>query len=588
VKVVNKAWVLWLSILCFYSAKAQQNEPPLERSISIIIANEPLDEVLKRISQQGNFSFSYSSKAFDSKKKISLSVTNKTVRETIELIFEGAVQYKQKNNYIIITKAPVDEVVVSGYVVDEATGKRLKEVSIYDPVSLRSAITDEYGFFELPVEKASAEQLRLAIKKNNYTDTLVVVPAKRSSFQNISLNIDKDKWRAFADSVDSKMNRLWTWTKRSVASINLRNIRDTLHRTWQVSLVPFVGSNHALSGNVVNDYSFNILGGFSAGTSIMEIGGLFNIDAGDVQYGQAAGLFNVNAGKTKGVQFAGLANVGMDSVDAIQFAGLINSNLGSSRGVQMAGLANVAMGSYEGAQAAGLFNFTLRDVEGTQVAGLFNTAIGDMKGGQVASLFNINGGTIRGSQVAGLINMANTVEGTQIALLNIADSIKGVPVGFLSFVNRGYHTIEVSADEVFPVHVAFRTGVRKFYNIFTAGFLPESADSVTWSFGYGIGTLPRLSKKFSLNIDLTANQLMKGNVEKLNMLNKLYVGIDYRLFKKFSITAGGSLTVRVYDRGFNRHPDLFYAYEPELLMDDSKHRNGVQMWWGAKLGLRFL
>jgi hypothetical protein len=585
---VNRVWIAGLCCHVFFYAFAQQKIPPLERVISITVAEEPLDEVLKKISQQGGVSFSYSSKIFDTKRIVSLSVTNKTVRETMELIFHGGVQYKQKSNYVIITRASADEVLVSGYIVDEATGKRLKEVSIYDPVSLRSAVTDEYGFFEMPIEKPSAEQLKLAIKKSNYTDTLVVVPARRSSFQNISLNFESEKWKAFTDSVNSKMNRLWMWTKRSVASINLQNIRDTLHRTWQVSFLPFIGTNHTMSGNVVNDYSLNILGGFSGGTAVAEFGGLFNIDRGHVHHAQVAGIFNVNGGKTNGIQFAGMINATLDSVYAIQAAGLINANQAYSKGVQLAGISNVNLDSYHGPQLAGLFNFTLRKLEGAQVAGLFNVAVGTAHGAQVAGLFNVEAGTIHGAQVSSLLNMAWTVEGTQVGFLNVTDSITGIPVGFLSFVNKGYHSVELSADEIFPVNVALRTGVRKFYNIVTAGVLPERADTTTWSFGYGVGTLPKLTKRLSLNIDLTANQVVKGNVEKLNLVNKLYLGVDYRVRKKFSLTAGATVNVRVFDAKFTNYPKLFYAYKPTLLMDYNDSLTGVQMWWGGKIGLRFL
>src|SRR5690606_38989007 len=52
---------------------------------------------------------------------------------------------------------------------------------------------------------------------------------------------------------------------RKESSINMRNIRDTLYRDFQVSFVPFVGTNEMLSGNVINDYSLNVLGGYSLG-----------------------------------------------------------------------------------------------------------------------------------------------------------------------------------------------------------------------------------------------------------------------------------------------------------------------------------
>lgn len=125
-----------------------------------------------------------------------------------------------------------------------------------------------------------------------------------------------------------------------------------------------------------------------------------------------------------------------------------------------------------------------------------------------------------------------------------------MPIGFLSFVNKGYHKLELAADEIFPVNISFRTGIRNFYNIITAGIRPENTDTITWSFGYGIGTAPKFSDKLFLNIDITANEVLKGNADKLNLVNKLYLGVDYQIAKKFSITAGASLNLHVYNATF--------------------------------------
>lgn len=577
-----------LAVLSSLQSFSQESVPPLERIVSLTFENKRTDEVLKEISQTAGFTFSYSKNAFDAQKNVSFTFTSKTVREILENLFEGGVKYKQKNNYIILTKATKDDgVVVSGYVVDEATGQKLKEVSIYDPISLQSTVTDEYGYFQLEVKKPTKEEMRLAIKRSNYSDTTILVPSKRSSFQNLSLNIDEKKWQAFSDSLDSKLNRLWSWTKQSVQRSNMRNIRDTLHRTWQVSFVPFLGTNHKLSGNVVNDYSLNILGGYSAGTQIAEFGGLFNINSGDVRYAQFAGLFNLNGGNTEGVQFAGLFNTNFGTTKALQFAGLANVNMQASEGAQVAGLINFSNELYGGPQVAGLFNLATADVKGAQVAGLFNFSPGRTDGAQVAGLFNV-AKEVNGSQVSGLLNIAKNIKGSQVGFLNVADSVRGVPVGFLSFVNKGYHQLEVAADELFPVSIALRTGVTAFYNIFTASIRPEQTDTTTWSFGYGLGAAPKLSKRIYLNTDFTANHINKGNVEALNMLNKFYLGFEFKFTKRFALAIGTTLNLRIYDTDFDNHAKLFTYYEPKLLDEGSFSRNtDYQLWWGGKVGLRF-
>ncbi len=86
--------------------------------------------------------------------------------------------------------------------------------------------------------------------------------------------------------VDSEMVERTTigkWfvsSKQKIQSINLRKF--FVVRPYQVSVIPGVSTNGALNSQVINNFSFNILGGYSGGTNGFELGGLFNIDKKDV------------------------------------------------------------------------------------------------------------------------------------------------------------------------------------------------------------------------------------------------------------------------------------------------------------------
>lgn len=582
-----------------------------------------MDIALKKISQQGNFTFSYNPSNVDVSRIVSFSFTGMTVREVLDQLFKGTVQYKTRGNYIILTKTQVSSVTeFSGYVVDDATGRRLKNVSVYDPVSLSSAVTDAYGYFKIKIENPSPD-LILAINKKNYTDTIVVVPSGKTGLLRIPISINSDKIEVMADSVAGKIKRFWETKVMLAKSVNVDNIKDTIYRKTQVSLLPFIGTNHELSGNIINDYSYNIFGGFSRGVRKLELGGLFNLVREDVEGTQLAGLFNAVGGKTSGVQLAGLANLNLDTVNGAQVAGLINLNWSStekfsgaglinfthrsSSGVHLAGLANMTLGQQNGAHVAGLFNFSTRSAGATQVSGLFNFTAGSIKGVQASGLLNFAGKDIRGVQVAGLLNLAprkitgaqvsgllnyaTKVKGAQIGVINIADSIKGIPFGFFSFVLKGYHQIEVSADEIFYTNVAFRTGVRQFYNIFTVGAKPDTfeKEETYWSFGYGIGTGPRLTRWLSLNVDLTANQVLTGNkIDEINLLNKVYIGAELRPTKKIAFIVGVTLNGYITDTTYGQYPELFTDYKPDIIFDRTYSNDmNLKMWWGGKVGLRF-
>ncbi|HEY9048089.1 MAG TPA: STN and carboxypeptidase regulatory-like domain-containing protein [Ohtaekwangia sp.] len=620
--------VAFLLLAPWAQAKVIENpkKPLLEQVITIRLEGETLASALKKLGDLGGFTFSYSPDILDANRIVSYEGANKTVREVLDELFKGTIQYKERKKHIILTKAdpgPKDTRKVSGYIIDEATGERLRNVSIYDPVSLSSAVTDAYGYFQIEVPKPSNEEVSLAVKKLNYADTLVMVPGG-NGLLNVPIRIDKEKLNILADSVGKKLKRFWLSTKSAtIQAINMMNIDDTLHRHFQFSVVPFIGTNHKLSGNIINEYSLNMLGGYSLGVEKLEIGGLFNVVRGDVRGVQIAGLANGVAGKTNGVQIAGFLNANLDRVDGWQAAGLINFNMDTvrsvalagftnvglrdSRGVRVAGLANVTIGKQEGPSLAGLFNFSTGKAE-TQISGFLNFTAGDMTGAQVGGLVNFAARNVTGAQVSGILNAApgrmrgaqigflnyaTAMRGFQLGFINIADSMKGIPVGVLSFVSRGgYHKIEVSADEIFYTNIAFRTGVRQFYNIITAGAKPNTFgnEETFWTFGYGIGTAPRLSRKLFLNIDLTANQAIKGNwIHAVNMINKLYIGIDYQFARKMSITAGATLNAYVTDTTYDRYPELFTSYKPHFFVDHTSSNDlNTKMWFGGKIGLRFL
>ena len=624
-KTMTKSITFLLLILGSFFVYSQA--PLLERKISLSLNNERLDLSLKRIAAAGSFTFSYNPEILEADKIVNYNFIDKTIREILDEIFEGTVQYKARGKYIILTSAPSSSVkkepaIVTGYVVDEATGERLKNVSIYDPVTLTSTVTDSYGYFEIKIEKPPADII-LSVNRQEYSDTLVAVQSQHRLL-NIPIRINKEKIAVLADSVSEKIKRFWKKQVHSFRNINILNIDDTIYRTTQVSVVPFVGTNHKMSGHVINDYSFNIFGGYSLGVDKMEIGGLFNLVRGDMNGVQFAGLFNGVGGKMTGVQFAGVFNANRETTRGAQFAGVMNFNLShagefsaagvlnlnvhGTEGLQLAGVGNITAGVQKGPQLAGVFNISANATAPLQLAGVYNLSAGNMegfqgagvcnitgknnKGTQLAGVFNFTGKEIRGAQISGVLNYATKVKGTQIGLFNITDSIRGVPFGLMSLVWKGYHKIEISADEIFYTNVSFRTGVRQFYNIFTAGAKPSTYkdDETLWTFGYGLGTAPKLSRKLFLNLDLTANQIVAGNsIEAVNLLNKIYVGFDYQAFRKMSLTFGATLNGHITKNSFDAYPPLFTDYQPDIFYTrDLGSNHNMKMWMGAKVGLRFL
>jgi hypothetical protein len=144
-------------------------------------------------------------------------------------------------------------------------------------------------------------------------------------------------------------------------------------------------------------------------------------------------------------------------------------------------------------------------------------------------------------------------------------------------------------NEVLPLNLAFRTGKREIYNIFFAGIRPEWNTQATWSFGYGVGTSPRLGGKTYLNIEVSSEQLSKGSVHSLNLINRGYIGVEYQAAKRIAVFAGPTLNLRVYDTSYAFHPEIFSFTKPTIHSDRYHPEDlGSQSWWGFKAGFRFL
>jgi hypothetical protein len=611
---VNRFLLLLGTVVCHFisiSGSAQSGPTPhLEKVITVSFENETVEAALKKISQQAGFTFSYNPSVIKAEKALTRSFVNKTVREILDDFFKNTVEYKQRGNYIILTKSArastQKEQKIGGYVVDEATGEKLRNVSIYDPNSLATAVTDDYGYFSIELPESAKDNIKLAVRKQNYTDTLIAVPQDDGLMR---IRIRTDKLETFVDSVGHKMKRFWFNTKEAtLRAINFENIDDTLYRDFQFSFVPFVGTNHKMSGHVVNKFSLNLLGGYSLGTRALEVGGMFNVVSGDVGGVQTAGLFNVVGGKLNagvqiagltnidwgpvyGVQIAGLGNFSWEESKAVAIAGFANINMKHSQGVAVAGLGNLAIDAHKGPQVAGLFNFTGKDAGPAQVAGLLNFSGKNMKGAQVSGLVNFTAGEMKGAQV-GVVNYATRMKGVQLGVLNISDSVKGIPIGVLSIVGKGQHQIEISADEIFYTNLSFRTGVKQFYNILTAGLKPYTLenDLTMWTFGYGVGTAPRITDWFYLNFDLTSNQIMyNGNVDGTHLLNKLYLGFELKPSRHLGFTFGATLNGYLTKTTDAEQPTLFSDYEPKIIYDHTySNAMNMKMWWGAKFGIRIL
>lgn len=483
----------------------------LNKKITITTRNQRLDDVLAIISNQADFTFSYNSNIIRRDSLVTITASDNTVRQVLHMLLPGNYEYKESGNYLIIRKTALritsivkqtatDEKVysITGYIVNGETGERISKASIYEPLHLVSALTDDSGRFTIRLKRRN-QSASLAISKANFEDTTVVIRPSYNMQLEISLvpvmekpivsttsvyystgipadssAVDSSKViNAAVTDIESKLlARLFLTARQKTQSLNIKKFFS--ERPAQISVWPGVNIWGQMGSQVINDFSLNIIGGYTGGVNIAEIGGIYNINRKDVKYVQVAGVFNMVGGSMKGVQ----------------------------------------------------------------AAGAHNTILKDMKGAQLSGISNHVSGSMNGVQVAGLFNYAKKMEGVQLGLVNIADSSDGYSIGLINIVVKGYHKVALTHNEVTDINIGFKTGSRHLYSILQAGSGIGNSNQKLYSFGYGLGREIKLNRWLSCNPELNSNYLYTGSWDHFNLLNRLGADFNVRLGKNLSVAMG--------------------------------------------------
>ncbi|MBK6996841.1 MAG: carboxypeptidase-like regulatory domain-containing protein [Lewinellaceae bacterium] len=431
-------FLLFSLLLSFHAA----GEDLLSRRLSISLREIPIKQALNEISTLAGFEWSYNAKILDTDRRVTLNVRDWTVRETLREILGDGYTFKSSGKYLILKKQKPPKSSLSGVIRDPNTGERLANVTVYDRKTLRATKTDSSGFYSLKVKK----QTEVSIVRLGYQDTTFRVSSQTARYQTMTLTpvpIPVPDTSASPHYLKKSFQKAATELDYFFAATRDKwhdlNFPDTLHRRFQISLLPMIGTNHVLSGKVKNDWSVNLLAGQSAGVGQVEVAGLGNFTKNQVSGFQAAGLFNLNRGNCSGVQAAGLYNQTADTLKGIQLAGMVNVARYSPRlSLQASGLLNIIRKNDNSDTSASLpqcvqlagFANKANAMEGVQAAGFINTAQG-VEGVQAAGFINV-AKEVKGVQVAGFINKARRVRGVQISIINSADDLKGFQIGLIN------------------------------------------------------------------------------------------------------------------------------------------------------------
>lgn len=597
---------IFVSLLVFFTVSGQSQL--LSKPVSLNVKNQRLDNVLEILSNKGDFYFSYNSSILKKDSLVSISLSNRSVREVLTTLFNETYEFRESGNFIIIRKAPIRMTMVtkveekedriffiSGFVYNENNGTAIADASVYEKRLLAAALTNQEGYFKIKLKSSKASVVELSVSKEFYADTLIKLSPRHTQevtitmmplsdlVENVTISptdylvpdslqhdrivpTDTLSYADISNVERTRMGKFLLSSGQKMQSLNLRKFFT--ERPFQVSLTPGLSSHGKLSTQVINKFSFNVFGGYTAGTRGIEIGGLFNIDKKDVQFFQGAGIFNIVGGRVIGMQVAGVHN----------------SNLNSTTGFQAAGVSNHIQGAFKGFQVGGVYNHVSDSLRGFQAAGVGNYARNTVKGVQVGGVFNFSNRSMNGVQIAGVINYAKRLKGVQFGLINVVDSSDGYSIGLINIVFKGYHKLSVTANDVTDINAAFKTGNSKFYSILQAGMRSNELEKL-FAFGYGLGSELPLNKKKTLffNPELISQYLYAGSWDNINLLNRAHVNLNIKINRFISIFGGPGYNV-LYTKQTTGVAGYKFPITPSNTYDFS---STVKGWLGWNVGVNF-
>ncbi len=355
-------------------------------------------------------------------------------------------------------------------------------------------------------------------------------------------------------------------------------------RSFQVTFITPIGTNGVYSGRYINELSLNVLAGYNGGLDGFEIGGCLNIIKNNAEGFQGAGFANIVFGSLNGAQIAGTANMVNDNSEGLQISGFANLSGGSFNGLQASGFGNVAEGNSDIIQISGFGNITSGDITGLQIGGFGNIS-SNIEGAQLGGFINITE-EINGAQISGFMNIAEEAEGIQLGFLNFCDTIDGIPIGFLSFVKKGINTFEFWGSDALHVNIAYKTGVKKFYNIIAAG--SHFTSGFKWAIGYGIGSQFNIGENTIFNLEAISfnihdNFRLNSNVN----LNQLRINYGLEFYDDKSFFVGPTFNVLVSDESYSSRAISGEIAPYYFSNRNTRYGTNVKMWIGINAGVRF-
>ncbi|MFH0975737.1 MAG: caspase family protein [Spirochaetota bacterium] len=456
-------------------------------------------------------------------------------------------------------------------------------------ISGKLFIRDSGNSLVCELRKSAGRAMQLGLEGGAYSITYI----KEGSLYEADITLNTGKEVVLSNN-DFKKSAKDKTVARGDAD-NSENKYETVE--WQFSLYPMFQRNR----NVINNFTFNLFGSYSARLNGLSFGlgpGIVKEDVKGIQlniFGNYAGervegaqlsvignysggnitglqlshLFNIARGNTTGAQVSQIFNISRGDLTGAQVSTIFNYNSKDVKGTQTSCIFNHAQQNITGLQLSAVYNYSGENVKGTQISAVYNHAGKKMTGLQLTGVCNYSGDDVNGTQIAGVANISGNANGVQIAtfnlakdfsgvqlgVINIAKTQNGLPIGLINFSENGAIEIAAWGSTFMAGNAGLLFRSHYIYTIFSASWnnLDEKIDT-SFAYGFHLGVHIPVSSFYTdidagfIHIDNDKIFSVKENTDQQALQGRISIG--YYITKRISVFAGAGLSY-IYDSEFN-------------------------------------
>ena len=142
-------------LLFFFSFSLSAQNP-----ISLRMASTPIETALAQIEKESRFTFSYNPDLLKDLPKVTANFQNASLKNVLSVLFDKTdVQYIIKDRQVILKKRPkpVKTRTITGFVYDRESTETLIGANIFEKITGRRAVSNNYGFFSLTIPDEPTE-----------------------------------------------------------------------------------------------------------------------------------------------------------------------------------------------------------------------------------------------------------------------------------------------------------------------------------------------------------------------------------------------------------------------------------------------